>query len=78
MKPEKMIAEHRRRHNVMAGHYWMELANEMAAEIKRLRAALKPLAQWADHPMAKPTLEDCNRARAAWRGAPAPSGGEEK
>lgn len=47
--PEKMILEHRRRHNVMAGHYWMELANAMAAEMKtlsrenrELRKALAP------------------------------------
>lgn len=37
------------------------------AEIARLREALKPLANWADHPMEKPTLEDCNRAREALR-----------
>lgn len=40
MTPEEMIREHRQRHNVMAGHYWPELADQMAAEIKRLRFAL--------------------------------------
>lgn len=41
MTPEEMIREHRRRHNVMAGHYWPELASQMTHEIKRLQKALK-------------------------------------
>ena len=35
---------------------------ELVAERKRLRAALKPFANWAMHPSKKPTIEDCNRA----------------
>ena len=38
MTPKQMIDEHRRRHNVMAGHYWNELAQQMAREIERLQA----------------------------------------
>jgi hypothetical protein len=41
MTPKQMISEHRRRHNVMAGHYWVELAEQMGAEIERLRAAMQ-------------------------------------
>lgn len=40
---------------------------EVRAKNKALREALKPLANWAKHPMQKPTLDDCNRARRVLR-----------
>jgi hypothetical protein len=38
---------------------------ELRADNERLRAALKPLAEWAIDVTAKPTLADCDRARRA-------------
>jgi len=48
MTPKEMIDAHRSRHNVMAGHYWMELASQMADEIKRLTMANRKWSQIAD------------------------------